>query len=283
MFNVTILGGGGGVGSIITLDGGTINDEMEGGTSLNFSQDMVQEFQLSALNYDVSTGISTNGGVNIVTRSGTNDFHGSGYFYFRDHNMAAYPGLQRNTFNPNPFFARRNPGVSVGGPILKNKLFFFFNYEYMSQTSVYTEQQDLASLQPINGIFPSPYKYKWVNARFDYRISDKNTIFARYTHDGNQDFGPYGNNAAAVELELQQQLVGSKHHGRHQHAHSEPGERFPVPVSLLAEQRDRCNLRQVPISLHWIRRNRLLFPWSDRARSAPAERELAAVPPGALF
>ena len=191
LFNVQILGGVGGVGSIVSLDGGTINDEMEGGTSMNFSQDIVQEFQLAALNYDVSTGISTNGGVNIVTRSGSNDFHGSAYFFFRDHNMAAYPGLQRNALNPNPFFVRRNPGAELGGPILKDKLFFFFNYEYMNQTTVYTEQQDLASLQPLNAIYPSPYRYHWVNARFDYRISAKHVLFVRYTHDGNHDFGPY--------------------------------------------------------------------------------------------
>ena len=71
--------------------------------------------------------------MNVVTRSGRNAYHGDGYFYFRDHNMAAYPDLVRNPLNPNPFFARRNPGSWVGGPVKKDKLFFFFNYEYMNQ------------------------------------------------------------------------------------------------------------------------------------------------------
>lgn len=98
---------------------------------------------MSSVNFDASSGIGAGGQVNIVTRSGSNDFHGSGYFFFRDHNMAAFPGLRRpdnpSAFNPNcavpssagckaaqnPFFARRNPGVELGGPIKKDKLFFF--------------------------------------------------------------------------------------------------------------------------------------------------------------
>jgi hypothetical protein len=64
------------------MDGGTINDEVEGGTSMNFSQEVVQEFQLSAANFYASTGIAASGAVNIVNRAGGNDFHGSGYFYF---------------------------------------------------------------------------------------------------------------------------------------------------------------------------------------------------------
>src|SRR5277367_4234513 len=130
MFNVSILGANGGatsssgVGPLISMDGGVINDEVEGGTSMNFSQEVVQEFQIQSVNFDPSTGIASAGGVHIVTRSGGNDFHGSAYFYFRDHNMAAYPGLKRSAFNPNPFFARRNPGAWLGGPAIKDKLFF---------------------------------------------------------------------------------------------------------------------------------------------------------------
>ena len=196
VFNVYVLGGGGlsgtsGVGPITTMDGGTINDEVEGGTSMNFSQEIVQEFQLSSVNFDLSTGIAAAGGINIVTRSGSNDFHGSGYFFFRDHNLAAYPGLRRSTLSPNPFFARRNPGFWVGGPIKRDRLFFFFNYEYMNQTSVFVDQQDLPSLQAVNGIFPSPYRSKLITTRFDYHLSEKHSLFARYSHDGNHDFGPY--------------------------------------------------------------------------------------------
>jgi hypothetical protein len=197
MFNVSVFGAtagatsGSGVGTRLTMDGGTINDEMEGGTSMNFSQEVVQEFQISTTNFDTSTGIGTKGAVNIVTRSGSNDFHGDAYFFYRDHNMAAYPGLARSPLFPSPFFQRKNPGVSLGGPIKKDKLFFFFNYEYLKQTAVLAEQEDLPSVQGLSGIWPEPYHYNLYNVRLDYHLSSKNTLFLRYSHDGNEGFGPY--------------------------------------------------------------------------------------------
>ena len=202
MFTITILGGGG-VAPRFTLDGGIINDENDGGTgtSLNFSQELVQEFQLAAATFDPSTGIGTAGAINIVTRSGSNDFHGSVYYFYRDHNMAAYTALQRSSVAPNPFFQRKNPGVFFSGPALKNKLFFFASYEHMGQTQVINDQNDLPSLQPLNGIFPSPLHYNWISVRFDYHLSDQHNLFVRHTHDGNQDVGPYtatGNPSAWV-------------------------------------------------------------------------------------
>ena len=193
-FNVSILGADSGRTSY-TVDGGNIRDSIEGGgPGMNFSQEVVQEFQLSSVNFDLSTGITAVGSVNVVTRSGSNDFHGSGYFYFRDHNMAAYPALKRNPFNPDPFFARRNPGFWIGGPIVKDKLFFFFNYEYQNQASAVTAQPNLASFAPLAGTFLSPYKGEHLSARFDYRLNARNSMYARYSHDGNSSNGPRGSN-----------------------------------------------------------------------------------------
>jgi len=156
----------------------------------------VQEFQTSTVNYDLGTGITSTGSINIVTRSGGNDFHGSGYFFYRDHNMAAYPGLARSTLDPNPFFARRNPGVWISGPIAKDKLFFFFNYEYTNQVQAIQVQPDLPSVAGLENVFSSPYAQKSVTARFDYHLSDKHNLFLRYSHDGNNGFGPQGTGAA---------------------------------------------------------------------------------------
>ena len=113
---------------------------------MNFSQEMVQEFQVSSANFHLSTGITAYGAVNVVTRGGGNNVHGGGYFFYRDHNMAAYPGLSRTTLDPQPYFARRQPGVWVSGPIQKNRLFFFFNLEGNIQDSVYVVQPSSALL-----------------------------------------------------------------------------------------------------------------------------------------
>src|SRR5581483_1530341 len=107
----------------ISVDGATINDRVTGGTAQNFSQETVQEFQISTFNFDPSTSVTGVGSVNVVSRSGSNDFHGSAFFYFRDHNLSAYPSLKRDPrrlvdpSREDPFFARRQGGGSIGGPV----------------------------------------------------------------------------------------------------------------------------------------------------------------------
>ena len=188
--SVTMLGGASGAQGIFTLDGLSIMDMYDGtGTVMNFSQEMVQEFQIATLNYDISNSFSGVGSINIVSRGGGNDFHGSAFYFYRDHNMAAYPALKRSAFNPNPYFQRKNPGGWVSGPLIKDRLFFFFNYEVTNQVQAISAQQDLASLQPLNAVISSPQTYHSLNVRLDYHLSDKTTMFARYTHDGNISFG----------------------------------------------------------------------------------------------
>ncbi len=190
LFSVSVLGGDSGK-TAITVDGGNIRNALDGDTGMNFSQEVVQEFQISSANFDLSTGITSVGAVNVVTRSGGNDFHGSGYFFFRDHNLSAYPGLARNPLSPDPFFVRRNPGFWIGGPIRKDRLFFFFNYEYVNQTQVVTYVPNVASAAALAGNYFSPYHGKTLSARFDYS-SGRHRIFARYSHDGNTGLGPKG-------------------------------------------------------------------------------------------
>lgn len=191
LFSVSVLGGSSDKTNI-TVDGGNVRDPINGNTSMNFSQEVVQEFQLSSNNFDLSTGITSVGSVNIVSRTGSNEFHGSAYMFYRDNHMAAYPGLARNAANPKPFFARRNPGVWVGGPLIKDRLFFFSNYEFTNQSQVFTVQPDLPSVRGLAGNFSSPYRGHLFSTRLDWRISDKNTLFARLSHDRNRGFGPSG-------------------------------------------------------------------------------------------
>jgi len=134
-FSVSVLGGPASR-TAITVDGGNVRNPVEGGSGTNFSQEVVQEFQLSSTNFDLSTGITAFGAVNVVTRSGGNDFHGAGHFYFRDHNTVAYPSLNRNPFVSNPFFARRQPGFWLGGPIKKDRLSFSSTLKTPTRTAL---------------------------------------------------------------------------------------------------------------------------------------------------
>lgn len=190
-FNVSVLGGPSSH-TAITVDGGNVRNPVEGGTGQNFSQEVVQEFQLSSTNFDLSTGITAFGSINIVTRGGGNDFHGAGYFYYRDHNMGAYPSLARNSFTEDPFFARRQSGFVFSGPLKKDKLHFFANFEYTNQAGVYIVQPDLPSVAGFGTIAPAPYIGKQFSGRVDYRYNDKHSMFIRYSHDGNRNSGPFG-------------------------------------------------------------------------------------------
>jgi hypothetical protein len=189
-FNVSVLGGPASH-TAITVDGANVRNPVEGGTGQNFSQDVIQEFQLSSTNFDLSTGITAFGAINIVTRGGSNQFHGGGYFYFRDHNMAAYPSLARNPITNDPFFARRQGGVLFSGPIKKDRAFFFFNFENTNQTGVYVVNPDLPSVAAFATLAPAPYTGKQYDGRVDYQVNSNHSLFIRYSHDGNRNSGPF--------------------------------------------------------------------------------------------
>jgi hypothetical protein len=127
-------------GTRFTVDGGSITSIGVGGSQMNLSQEAVQEFQVSTVNFDLSTGIAAAGGINVVTRSGGNDLHGTAFYFFRDHKLAAYPALDRDPANPDPFFQRRQFGFALAGPILRDRIFFSGNWERNEQRGVLDTQ-----------------------------------------------------------------------------------------------------------------------------------------------
>ncbi len=169
----------------ISVDGSRINDRITGGTSQNFSAETVQEFQISTLGFDLSSGTVSAGAVNIVSRTGSNNFHGSGFFFFRDHNMAAYPAFNRDPFNPDPYFARKQYGGTIGGPIKKDKLFFFANYERNDQVGARTIFFEDPLLRGFNHVAQQPQDGHLVGMRFDYTINQRHTAFVRGGIDAN--------------------------------------------------------------------------------------------------
>src|SRR6202042_572043 len=184
LFDVNILGADSGNGSVrITVDGATIADSVTGGTQQNFSQEVVQELQLSSVNLDPPNATGGGGAINIVTRGGGNDFHGSGFFFFRDHNMSAYPYFQRDpTLPASPFFARRQAGYEVGGPIKKDKLFFFSSLEHTNQVGVFSAFPSDPLFQQFASYAESPFHENELTERLDWRINAKNNAFLRYSH-----------------------------------------------------------------------------------------------------
>jgi hypothetical protein len=193
-FDVSILGASSANNSVrITVDGATVQDAINGGTQQNFSQEVVQEFQLSSTNFDLSTGIGAGGAINVVTRSGGNDFHGSGFFFYRDHTMSAFPTLGHEPGEPaSPYFARKQGGFWFGGPIKKDKLFFFSSLEHIAQTSLFSAFPSDPLFQSLGANTASPYHANELTERLDWRINTKHNAFLRYSHDGNNSFAPPG-------------------------------------------------------------------------------------------
>lgn len=174
----------------VTVDGGSIMAAGSGGSQMGFSQEVVQEFQVSTANFDLSTGITAAGAVNVVTRSGTDDLHGAAFYFFRDHKLAAYPALNRSAADPAPFFQRRQFGFSLGGPVHRDRMFFFGSWERNEQRGVFATtllSPDFASLSRIT---PSPYYDNELSMRLDGRINSKHSAFIRYSHEGGRAFAP---------------------------------------------------------------------------------------------
>jgi len=119
-----------------TVDGGNNNQaffaEEAGRTriSSSISQAAVREFQVNTSNYSAEYGRAAGGVVNTVTKSGTNEFHGSLFYYLRDNKLGARNPRGFNRGLPlKPVDRRHQFGGTIGGPIAKDKLFFFFSYD----------------------------------------------------------------------------------------------------------------------------------------------------------
>ena len=125
------------------VDAGGIQEQAQKSqTRLQISQDAIAEYRVTSALYDAEYGTQAGGQVDVVTKSGTNDFHGSLFGYLRN---SIFDARNFNDFDINgnpaiPPFRFGQYGMSLGGPIVKNKVFFFLNYEGLRQYAAQTTQ-----------------------------------------------------------------------------------------------------------------------------------------------
>ncbi len=130
--------------SNITLDGVDINDQQTGGrtdqfqtsqgTVLRLTTEAVEEFRITTTNPNANQGRSSGAQISLVSKSGTNDFHGAGFYFYRPTAFSANNFFNNLAGVERPSLARNVFGGAIGGPIKKDKLFFFYSYEGQRET-----------------------------------------------------------------------------------------------------------------------------------------------------
>ena len=194
-FSSISFGGRFGRTARIEVDGLDISDETVGTTTQNVPASDVQEFQIQQSSLDLSTELTSSGSVNVTTRSGTNAYHGEGYYYFRDQSLDAnLPGGSDNPFQRNQY------GANFGGPILKDKLFFFLDAERTKQ-DLLNPVLPAGNFSALTGSYSSPFREVEGVGRIDWQINERYKFFYRFSYDQNHSvlaiipnsFQPFGN------------------------------------------------------------------------------------------
>jgi hypothetical protein len=183
-FSSISFGGRFGRTARIEVDGLDISDETVGTTTQNISVGSIKEFQVSQSSLDLATELTSSGTVNITTRSGTNQVHGDGFFNYRGDATSAAFG------DPPAKFDRKQYGVSLGGPIIKDKLFAFGSGERTTQDLLATVNPS-APFDVLSGSFNSPFRDQQWLGRLDYNATSNMRIFFKYTYEQNRAVGAF--------------------------------------------------------------------------------------------
>jgi hypothetical protein len=170
-----------GRGGSVTVDGADNNDDVVGGTLQNISQEAVQEFQIATNRFSAELGRSSSSVINIITRTGTNELHGAASFFFRDRGLQALPATFDRS-NPTPPFDRQQYAFAIGGPIKKDKLFWFGSFEYRNQDgAVLVGERDTASRSIKSGFALAPLNDLLATVRGDWMATSKDQLAFRYS------------------------------------------------------------------------------------------------------
>ncbi|MBV8859859.1 MAG: TonB-dependent receptor [Acidobacteria bacterium] len=177
-----------GRGGSVTVDGADTNDDVVGGAVQNVSQDAVQEFQIATNRFDARTGRSGSGVVNIVTKSGTNEFHGSASAFFRGSLFQGLPATFDRALNDKPPFDREQYSFTFGGPVKKDKAWFFGSLEYRNQDgAVLVGARDVVRRTITRSFADAPLDDLLSTERFDWQPTDTDNLRLRYSVQREED------------------------------------------------------------------------------------------------
>jgi hypothetical protein len=194
-------GGSSGLNNELSVDGADNSDDYIGGFLQNFSPDSIQEFAIRTAQEDADTGGTTAGSIVITTKSGTNDLHGSAAFYERAAALNARYPIENPAPDPKQPFSRQNYVGTLGGPIVKDKLWFFVAFESVQEhASIAYSPKSIAQFDALASLaaeelipdvtsisvppdVPVPFRDYFSSARLDWAPSARSQWLLRASSD----------------------------------------------------------------------------------------------------
>ena len=201
-----------GRGGNVTVDGADDNDDVVGGQVQNISQEAVQEFQIATNRFSAQLGRSASSVINIVTKSGTNTYHGSGSFYFRDRALQGVPATFDRGLGQTPPFDREQYAFTLGGPIQKDRAWFFGSFEYRNQDgAALVGVRDLSTRTIKRSFAGAPLNDLLSTERVDWQPSAFDHLFFRYSLQREDDVAASTLDRAIGSASQRQASVNNTH------------------------------------------------------------------------
>jgi hypothetical protein len=164
------INGGNGRNVNYQIDGGDNNDDTVGGLLQLFPLEAIEEFNFQTSRYKAEYGRSNGGVMNIVTKSGTNEMHGSWFTLFRDDAMNAITESERRAGEDKQTYRRYQFGGSLGGPILRDRAHFFGAFE-RTQQDTFQVVNTLGLFPQEDGTFTTPYRENLLTGKVTTNLS----------------------------------------------------------------------------------------------------------------
>jgi outer membrane receptor protein involved in Fe transport len=197
-YAILSVNGAGGRNVNVTVNGVDNKDNTVGGPVMQLPLEAVQEFQISTQRFSAENGRSEGAAINMITKAGTNKYHGSVFGYFRDTNLDTdqqeADGLGGQVAT-HPDYTRQQFGGSVGGPVKTDKLFLFFALEREREHQAFQEKvvsfDELTAAKPYfpgdnpAASLPRPFFETRYNGRLDWTISPKHAAYLAYNSQAN--------------------------------------------------------------------------------------------------
>ena len=204
-YAILSVNGQGGRNVNVTVNGVDNKDNTVGGPVMQLPAEAVEEFQVSTQRFSAVNGRSEGAAINVITKSGSNSYHGSAFGFFRDQALNAaqkipHPSLNRYDYITPPY-SRQWFGGSIGGPIKKDKLFAFFAMERQREhTSIAEEPSALEQLNLVTSLgaqpaatVPTPFFENRIAGRMDWTINSKHSAYLSVATQANNSLNDQSN------------------------------------------------------------------------------------------